>query len=328
MLRGRSAAVKGEKPEIIFVLAPPRSFTSVTCAMLGQHPELYGVPELRLLVADSVGEWLQLCRTATYPMASGTLRAVSELVYGEQTDNTVHFARRWLRRHSHWTTRRLIRFLGKLVYPRILVDKSPNLVYSLNNLLRAYRLFPNASFLHLLRHPKGHGKSVLKLARMIEQRRGRPLPKRHWLNKLCSFPPLPQELGPEDAAPDPQRAWYSLNRNICEFLRIVPAWQQMAVRGEELLSAPDLTLPRIANWLGLRTDPTSIEAMKHPERSPYIGIGPKGASRGNDPFFLLNPALRTGGSEPETVEGPVSWHADRRELLPVVKELARTFGYR
>lgn len=324
-LRRRKRAGVMKDPEIVFILAPPRSFTSVTCAMLGQHPQLYGVPELRLLNAETVGEWNEMCASATYPMASGTLRAVSELVFGGQTEASVRRAHRWLDQRSHWSTRRLIRYFGDLVYPRILVDKSPSLVYSLRNLKRAYDLFPNAAFLHLLRNPKGHGNSVIKLAKLIEARRGSPLPRHHWLMKLASFPPLPREDGIEDTALDPQRAWYALNRNICTFLRMVPPAQKMAIRGEDLLASPDLVLPQIAGWLGLETHSASIEAMKHPEQSAYARIGPRGASRGNDPLFLVNPKLRT--AHHETLEGPLQWRADRRGLLPVVKDLARKFGY-
>jgi Sulfotransferase family len=310
-------------PEIVVILAPPRSFTSVTCAMLGQHPELYGVPELRLFDAGTLGEWTDLCRQASYPMASGTLRAVAQLVFGEQTATTIQMARRWVRLRSHWSTRRLIRFLGELVYPRILVDKSPSTVYSSRALFRAYRMFPQARFIHLLRHPRGHAESVLKLMRFIEARRQAPLPPHNWLVRLSSFALDGQDL----QIPDPQRAWYVLNSNIRRFLESIPETQGMAVRGEDLLSNPDIVLEQIARWLGVRTDQDAIEAMKHPERSPYVGFGPKGASRGNDPFFLTNPRLRSNHPDPGGLDGPLSWRPGRTEFLPEVKALARGFGY-
>jgi len=316
-----------EQTEIVFILAPPRSFTSVTCAMLGQHPQLYGVPELRLLAAETVEEWTALCRRATYPMASGTLRAVGQLVFGEQTEDSVRMARRWLNRHSHWSTRRLISFLSDLVFPRILVDKSPNIVYSRRNLQRAYRMFPRAFFIHLLRHPRGHAKSIIKLTKLIEERRGSPLPPHHWLMKLASFPPLPREESDEESVLDPQRAWYQLNINIRRFLQFVPASRQVTIRGEDLLANPDPVLRHIAKCIGLDTGGSAIEAMKHPEYSLYAGFGPKGASRGNDPFFLKNPVLRPGSDKPESLEGPLSWRRDDRGFSQEVRDLAMHFGY-
>jgi hypothetical protein len=294
--------------------------------MLGQHPNLYGVPELRLLAAETVGEWIALCQNATYPMPSGTLRTVSELVFGEQSTGNVRMAWKWLVTRSHWTTRRLIRFLGDLVYPRIIVDKSPNIVYSLTNLRRAYRMFPNARFIHLLRHPRGHGESVLKLIKRIEQRRGAPLPPQNWLIKLANFSPLSPHVH-KPGALAPEQAWYVLNTNICNFLKSVPAPLKIAVRGEDLLSDPDLYLWQLASWIGVRTDTVAIEAMKHPEDSPYSGFGPKGASRGNDPFFLESPTLRSNRSESLSLEGPLSWRPGDEGFPRAVKRLARRFGY-
>ena len=43
----------------IFILASPRSFTSLLCIMLGQHPEVYVVPELHLFLAKNMAQWLQ-----------------------------------------------------------------------------------------------------------------------------------------------------------------------------------------------------------------------------------------------------------------------------
>lgn len=316
-----------EKPEIVLILAPPRSFTSVACAMLGQHPELYGVPELRLFAAETLGEWMALCREASYPMASGTLRAVSQLVFGEQTEASVMMAHKWLWRRSHWSTRRLIRLLGELVYPRILVDKSPSTVYSMRYLRRASRMFPQARFIHLLRHPRGQGESVLKLMRLIEERKQAPLPSSNWLVRLASFPSSSPAQRNDRESLDPQRAWYVLNTNICRFLESIPPAQGIAIRGEDLLAYPDFLLARIAGWLGLRADRAAIEAMKHPERSPYVGFGPNGASRGNDPIFLTSPALRARQYDSRGLDGPLSWRSDQKGFLPEVKTLAKSFGY-
>lgn len=260
-------------------------------------------------------------------MASGTLRAVSELMFGEQTEYGVRMARGWLRERSHWTTRRLTKFLSGVVHPRILVDKSPAVVYLPEALDRMYRMFPNGRFIHLLRHPRGHGESVMKLKRELEHRAGSPLPRHDWVIQLCLFAPLSENDTDEREILDPQRGWYILNKNICKFLESVPASQKTAIRGEDLLENPDTCLRQLANWMGLRTDHQAIEAMKHPERSPYIGFGPEEALKGNDPFFLANPVLRPGPSVPLSLEGPLSWRSDGAGFLPEVKRLAQRFGY-
>jgi hypothetical protein len=68
----------------------------------------------------------------------------------------------------------------------------------------------------------------------------------------------------------------------------------MRIKGEDVLSEPDLYLPQVAEWLGLRTDPEAIDAMKHPENSPYACIGPAPARGGNDGKFMRSPKLRPG----------------------------------
>ncbi|MBE2242527.1 MAG: sulfotransferase, partial [Burkholderiaceae bacterium] len=38
----------------LFLLAPPRSYTSLVNAMLGQHPQAFGLPELCLFNVDKL----------------------------------------------------------------------------------------------------------------------------------------------------------------------------------------------------------------------------------------------------------------------------------
>ena len=61
-------------PSPVFILSPPRSFSTVVCSMLGQHPQLYGLPEIDLFGAESTGGFLKQCAEATYPMADGLVR--------------------------------------------------------------------------------------------------------------------------------------------------------------------------------------------------------------------------------------------------------------
>ena len=108
---------------------------------------------------------------------------------------------------------------------------------------------------------------------------------------------------------------------------MVPADQQMRVRGEDLLAEPDEVLCRIATWMGVRSDAPAIEEMKHPERSPYAFLGPPGARYGNDAFFLQDPAFRPGRSGLHYLEGPLSWRNDGQGFSPEVMRLAQEFGY-
>ena len=116
--------------------------------------------------------------------------------------------------------------------------------------------------------------------------------------------------------------------NIVTFLDRLPEGQKTRVRGEDLLSEPDPYLREIAEWLGLRTDEEAIEAMRHPEQSPYACFGPVNAPFGNNRGFLKEPALRRNPpAKKPKLEGALSWQDDARGLPTEVKELAREFGY-
>ncbi len=309
----------------LFVLAPPRSFTSVVCAMLGQHPELYGLPEVHLFTAETVAERLEMGRR-TPTKLHGLLRVVAELFLGGQTRRNVRAARAWLRDRADLGTGELLETFAAKVAPRRLVDKSPSTTRSLTFLHRARRMFPQARFLHLVRHPRGQGESVMKLIQ-AGSRNGQP-PR--WLLRFAcpdrSFPDRAESSA--GSVLDPQQSWYERQFNIQVFLGQVPDRQQMRIRGEDLMKDLDTHLRAIMDWLGLRSDAAAIEAMKHPERSPFACFGPRGARLGNDRLFMRDPVLRPWkGEKAHTLEGPLGWRPDGGGFMPEVRNLAEQFGY-
>jgi hypothetical protein len=289
---------------------------------------MYGLPELHLFSAETLDDWWNLCSQASYNMDHGLLRVTSQLFFGGQREYTVKRAAGWLRRRSHLTTGALLELIAQHVYPRVLVEKSPSVVYRAEFLQRLYRMFPNAKFLHLIRHPRAQGESVMKYLQS-RQELG-PLPASHWLLHLAGYPSLSSceaEAMDFTSSLDPQKSWYALNMNICEFFEAVPNQQKLRVRGEDLLSDPDRILAQIASWIGVKVDYSSIAEMKHPERSPYSKLGPPGAQFGNDRNFLKDPFFRMQKIKIETLDGPVSWREDGSGLLAEVRDLAHKFGY-
>jgi hypothetical protein len=319
----------GALADPVFVLGAPRSCTSVVAAMLGRHPELYGLPETHLFQCETVGQWWRKADEVYYKMRHGLLRAVAEVYFGGQTEATVRRARAWLLRRLRLTTGAVLEALAERVHPRALVDKSPSVVWEVAWMRRARAMFPRARFVHLVRHPRAHGQSVMRLVE-ANLRRG-PLPPSHWLRELCTYPP-PDGTG-KRAVPlpgralDPQFGWYALNRNVAEFLAGIPAGQSYRVRAEAVLADPDGVLPTLARWLGLRDDAAAVEEMKHPERSPFARLGPPGARFGGDVFFLKDPVLRPQRARPTSLEGPLPWQSDGAGFAPEVHRLAEEFGY-
>ena len=296
-------------PEPLFILCPPRSYSSVVCSIIGQHPECYGLPELNLFIGDNLaGLWKGFAPFLGSFGRDGMLRTLAQLHDGVQNEETIARANEWVNAHLDWSIRKLFDHIQELVGPKILVEKSPSIVYKQEYIDRMLRNFPQANYLHLLRHPRGTATSVLSL------REGHAVLKR---------------LAGSLASLDPERVWRQSHERVMAATANLPNGQCMRLKGEEFLAYLDIYLPQICEWLGISTSPDAIEAMKHPERSPYACPGPSNAKRGNDPNFLENPELdfdRLGRIKEPQLAGELSWRAGEVFDRATVK-LARQFGY-
>jgi hypothetical protein len=254
-------------------------------------------------------------------MADGLLRTVAQTLFEEQSVTTVQRAESWLRRRSDWTTGFLLETIANVVSPLRLVEKSPSTIFEVEYMVRSLEMFPEARFLHLVRHPKGYCESVIKLLELPEGSTG-------WLTRLATYwERTPDEIDQQDVKIDPQQSWYALNTKIYNFLERVPRHQTMRVRSEDVLSEPDIWVREIGRWLEVRCDDEAIMATKRPEHSPYARLGPVNALYGMDLVFLQNPTLRSAGANVQSLAGPLPWRHDKAEFAPTVVELAKVFGY-
>lgn len=283
--------------EPVLILCPPRSFSSVAGTMLGQHPQLYGFPELSLFAAETLGELAALfMEHSPFRYPPGLLRTLAQLHAGEQSEKEVACAQTWLDGRQHWTTRRLFDYLLQRVAPNAGVDMSPQTAVTRGSLRRALAAYPQAKLLHLVRHP------------------------------VTAVPSLQQHLLPGGCEPEHAAFyWLFVHRNILKMTRALPPERVRGIRGEELLARPEDGLAAIAAWLGVRADREAIQAMKHPERSPYARPGPPNAPLGNDPNFLRDPRLRLA-ELPASLRAPAEWEI-HPPLWRRVVECARALGY-
>lgn len=310
----------------VFILSPPLSFSSFFAAMLGQHPQLYGLPETHLFIAETLKEWWEIGAKTSFYMAHGLVRAVAELVYEEQDELTVQLARAWLRRRLPFTTGYILELLAERVHPRAVVEKSPSMIFHLELMQRVARMFPLARFIHLVEHPRRHGEAVVAAVKDAVAHHPNGVPQ--WLRQLACFSAaLTDESSQENAELDPQQAWLALNKNIGDFLEAVPEAQKLRVRTEDVLRDPDAVLASITEWLAIRSDAEAIEAMKHPERSPYARFGPEGARYGDDAAFLRSPSLPAAPAVPDDLNAPFSWRDDGEGFSSESRALARQLGY-
>ena len=294
-------------PPPLFILTCMRSYSSLVCAMLGQHPAMYGLPELNLFMADTLAGVTNKLRVVRPQSLHGLLRAVAQVEYRAQTVDTVERARDWLQRHAHWHAGQFLAFLAERAGgSRIMVDKSPSTALNPANLRRLHRAFPHARILHLVRHPRATCNSIHQLQQKNARRLGE--------NK-------PTELPPE-------QLWLRINRNILAFTDRLPPGQCMLIQGERLLARPELYLAQVSDWLGLSGDEPDMEAMLHPERSPYACIGPSNAPFGNDPNFLRDPRYAKRPIAPQRLAGALEWQPEQENgFSAATQALARRLGY-
>jgi hypothetical protein len=318
-------------PKILIMLSPPRSFSSVVSTIIGEHPDLYGFPELRIFVGDTVQDLIDFEKSNNkrHPAGPpGLLRTLAQIHDGVQTNGTALRAIGWLNERRDWSSKKLMDYLLEAVSPKIGLEKSPVTSQKTVFLERVYTYYPDAYYLHLTRHPVSTRSSWGEFVENKAKRR---------------------KAGGRSERMDRLVGWHHMHTNILQFTATLPLGQTLRVKGEDILSEPDVYLPQIAEWLGIRTDREAIEAMKHPENSPYASLGPDVAQGGNDPKFIRSPKLRGGRiKEPSLaaffesgypqwfpVDGPLSRAAGRSGLkfAPGEKfagellELAHIFGY-
>lgn len=297
----------------LFLLAPPRSYTSLINAMLGQHPQAFGLPELCLFNVKKLKDlWIRTSDEMSDDARArqGVLRAVAEIYAGEQTRAAVTMASHWCAVREDWSTAEVYQELVAKLDPLVAVEKSPAYTIDIQRMLDIYEAFPDARFLHLVRHPVGQCKSVMAMNDGAFAL---------YVNSI--------DFLEDRAIVEPQFAWHDLNINILNFLDIVPKEQQMRIRGEDIMSNPRRYLVDICRWLGLRDDDEAVEEMMHPERSPFACFGPITALFGNDPNFLRGPTFRPHTVKIPPLDKPVFWRDDGKGLHPRVIALAREFGY-
>lgn len=291
----------------VFVLAPARSNSSVVASMVGMHPQLYGFPELSLWrgqkIRDLITDQPNARGLPALARSAGLARAVAEVFTGRQDTESVGWARTWLQDRGDWEVACAFDQLQGGVAPLTAVEKSPENSNREDYLERLTSAYPQARFLHVTRHPVPTVRSMYQAWK----------PMKLW--------DLPDDLYHLHLL----GTWLFHHGRIRSFTAGLPPDRSMQVRSEDVLNSPGQTLPRISRWLGLDSGEAAVEAMQHPEKSPYARLGPENAMGGNDPGFLESPKPRPVVL-PGSLDLPPEWKVDPWTHLAVI-EMAAALGY-
>lgn len=298
-------------PAPVWILAAPFSGASWLTSCLGRHPQLYAVPELNLLMADTVGELLDIFDIGQGTHAHGLLRALAELEFGGQTDAGVTQARAWLEQHRNLRSGELAAWIAGKVAPRRLVIPDSEAPLRPMNLRRLLAQIPQASLIHLVRHPWEQGCLLAD-----------------WARERLFVPPDFKDHAFHPAQIDPQIPWLRANQNLRRLLSAWPASQGREVHSEAVEQASERTLGALCEWLGVACDEAAQLAMRAPEAWTYAAYGPASAAYGLEAEVLepfseraLQLAARPSLSQ------PLPWRDDGAGFDAQVRSLAQQLGY-
>jgi len=252
---------------VVFILSATRSGSTLLRIMLAGHPGLFAPPELTLLPFASLRQqaiqaealdylWIRSGLPSAFQEAEqlSMARTVTELQALERDDVPMPA---------------IFDRLQRAAGPRILVDKSPFNSFHPEWLGYAERIFSQARYIHLVRHPLP---SIESFVRMRFHR----LFGRHWL----IWDGDPWHYG--------EKFWTSANRQIMDFLAGIDPERQLRVAFEKLVTDPATATGEICRFLGVPHDRAVL--------APYAGnrmvrdFSASGPAAG-DPNFLLRSGI-------------------------------------
>ncbi|WP_298510501.1 non-ribosomal peptide synthetase [uncultured Kordia sp.] len=136
----------------VFILAPPRSGSTLLRVIMAGHPDLFVPPELQLMIFNTLqGREKELDGKLSF-YKEGNIRAIMELLDFDNekaTEMMNDFIKEDLSVQEYYAK------MQSWIGDRILVDKSPSYARDINVLRRIEQTFKNAKFIHLQRNPYG-----------------------------------------------------------------------------------------------------------------------------------------------------------------------------
>jgi amino acid adenylation domain-containing protein len=244
-----------KNPKAIFVLAPPRSGTTLLRVLLGGHSKLFAPPELELMPFNTMQE-----RASTYTgrdsfWLEGSIRAYMEAknVGLEEAKAEIEAFER-----SGMSVMEFYGVLQNLLSDRILVDKSPSYVLHPSILHRIEETFEDAFYVHLHRHPLG-------MTHSFEEA------KLHQIFFRYAHNYSPRQLG--------ELIWSMSHHNIQQFLKQIPANRQSSISFENMTSDPEAEMERLCRDIGLDFEPEMLAIYREQELKKRMTDGIHAESR-------------------------------------------------
>ncbi|WP_372884171.1 sulfotransferase [Shimia sp.] len=280
-------------PAPIFVLAPPLGLGGHLAACLGRHAQLQNLPATQLLCADSPAALSARWEGRMRFVDHGLIRAVAGLVFGGESPENAARAQAWLAARRQAPSGEIFAALCAAAAPRRLVDASFLYPVDAGALARLAALYPEARYIHFLRHPGA-----------------------------CFD-------GPEAAQSRSEALWLKPHLAIHAFLQERPAGAWIRLRQEALAAAPGALLDGVLAWLGLAAPDGAAgagEALTDPGRpADFARRGPEPSPYGVDPELVADPELARLFDTADAEAAARGWEAAGFDNE--TRQMARLFGY-
>ncbi|MEZ4934172.1 MAG: beta-ketoacyl synthase N-terminal-like domain-containing protein [Saprospiraceae bacterium] len=228
--------------------------------MLAGHPKLFACNELQLLHFDTLADRASAYQGKFMLWSEGLIRAVMEL-QNLSADEAKGLLQTF--ENKGMTTTEMFAQLQTWVGDRQIVDKSPSYLLDQLALEKAIRDFPNAKFIHLVRHPYSMVKSFEKYH----------MDQVLYLNKH-NF--SAQELG--------ELVWLQSHQNAADFLAKIPARQQYRMVYEELVLDPEKVMQDMCYAIGLPFHPNLLNPYQDLDKKMTDGLYQDSRSMGDTHF--------------------------------------------
>ncbi|BAQ66805.1 type I polyketide synthase [Geminocystis sp. NIES-3709] len=276
---------------IAFILSSPRSGSTLLRVMLAGHPNLVSPPELHLLPFTTLKERQQQLETSH--LDEGLIRTLMDLkgITAEESEALIN---QWVK--ENLSIPDLYRILQELSGNCLLVDKSPTYGIEMATLLHAQKMFSNAKYIHLIRHPYSVIESFARL------RMDKLLGLSHHGN--------PYEVG--------EKIWRKSNENIVDFTSHLESSKVYRVFYEDLVTNPEMIMREMCEFLEV---PFS-ESVLNPYQGKRMTDGVRNTSMAvGDPNFHSR----------STIDASLANHWRKinlpLQLNPLSTNLAHDFNY-
>lgn len=287
--------VKEKNKQVIFILSPPRSGSTLLRVILQGNSRLFAPPEMDLLSFNTLRErheffkdrglviWLEAITRTLMEIHKCNDKEAKEILdaYLKQDISTHEFYHR-------------IQFrLGE----RILVDKTPSYSLDMNILQRAEESFENAKYIHLIRHPYAMIYSFIEA--QLDQnffKYKHPFTRRQLAELI----------------------WLVSHQNILDFLSQIPDNRKHLLRYEDLLHDPKTEVLNLCNFLDIPFEEGMLEPYEGDKMTS--GARPDTQMVGDYKFYLYRKI------DPRAAARWKKFHC-KNFLCESSKTLAEKFGY-